>query len=58
MPALSEYLGEDRVNSLATPPVTVGERPACGGIDPDNLLDREEGDDIVVIEMEGPPASR
>jgi hypothetical protein len=32
--------------------VTVPERPARGGVDPYNLLDWEEGDNIETIDLE------
>jgi ABC-2 type transport system permease protein len=38
--------------------VTVPHRPARGGIDPYNLLDWEEGDNIEGIEVEVAKASR
>lgn len=48
------YLEKHRIRSGAqTITVTVSEKPARGGIDPYNLLDWEEGDNIEKIELEG-----
>jgi ABC-type transport system involved in multi-copper enzyme maturation permease subunit len=48
------YVQKHRIRSgTQTVRVTVPERPARGGIDPYNVLDWEEGDNIEPIEVEG-----
>lgn len=48
------YVRKHRIRSgTQTIALTVQRRPARGGIDPYNLLDWEEGDNIEVIEVEG-----
>ena len=50
------YVRKHRVRSgTQTITVTVPEKPARGGIDPYNLLDWEEGDNIEAIEINEAP---